>query len=153
LALEEARRDGGTVDLDECASAPGASVVDGARDQLLARTRLAEDEDGRVGLRDDLDLLEHVAERAAAADDALERLFSRDLTPRRDLLPCQVVIAPLHGLVEGKPVSDRHRDVVPPHVDDGNGSGGERVGLAAADLERTERQVSHHQWYAAEGAD
>jgi hypothetical protein len=43
--------------------------------------------------------------------------------------------------------------VVRHHVDDRNSGGCERVGLAAADLQRAERRVSHHEWCAAEGAD
>src|SRR5207253_6902046 len=48
LALQQAGGDGGAVELDERASAPGAQRVDQAADQLLARARLAPDEDGRV---------------------------------------------------------------------------------------------------------
>src|SRR5260370_277702 len=58
LALDEARRNGGAVDFDEGPLAAAAPVVNGACDQLLPRTRLAEDEDRRVGLRHDLYLLE-----------------------------------------------------------------------------------------------
>src|SRR3989454_7923637 len=52
LALQETRRDGGAIDLDEGSLAAAASVVNGARDQFLPRAGLAEHEHGRVGRRD-----------------------------------------------------------------------------------------------------
>src|SRR4029077_5565024 len=58
LALEQARWDGGAVHLDERALPAWAGVVDRAGNQLLSRPGLAEDEDGRVSRRHDLDLLQ-----------------------------------------------------------------------------------------------
>src|SRR5262249_44767058 len=46
LALQQAGRDGGAVDLDEGALAALSRVVDGTRDQLLAGSGLAQDEHG-----------------------------------------------------------------------------------------------------------
>src|SRR5262249_5635051 len=63
LALEQARRDGGAVDLDEGPVAAPARIVDGAGDQFLSRAGLAQEEHGRVGRRHDLDLVEDVSER------------------------------------------------------------------------------------------
>src|SRR2546427_10433989 len=57
LALQEPRRDGGAIDLDEGSLTAAASVVDGARDQFLPRAGLAEHEHGRVGRRDSRHLL------------------------------------------------------------------------------------------------
>jgi len=45
LALQEKLGERSAIDLDERAAAPGAGVVDGARDEILARSRLALDED------------------------------------------------------------------------------------------------------------
>src|SRR5262249_9408194 len=69
LALEQARRDGGAVDFDEGPMAAPARIVDGAGNQFLSRAGLAQEEDGRVGRRHDLDLVEDVSERRTVADD------------------------------------------------------------------------------------
>ena len=72
LALDERRRQRGAVDGDDRPVAPAAAVVEGPRDEVLARPRLAEEEDGRVGRGHLLDLAQHAAESGAAADDRLE---------------------------------------------------------------------------------
>ena len=51
---------------------PRAVVVDGARDDFLAGSGLARDEDRARRVRDGLEQLEHFAHRAAASDDAFE---------------------------------------------------------------------------------
>jgi hypothetical protein len=60
LALHQVLGDGGAVDLDEGPSLRGGVLVQGARDELLARAALARDEHrgGRVGdaLEDRVDL-------------------------------------------------------------------------------------------------
>ncbi len=71
LAFKQACRNRGAVALDERVRAPGAQMVHRARNELFARARLAADQDGRLGRRDQLDLIDEVAQRAAAADDAL----------------------------------------------------------------------------------
>ena len=55
-----------------------AGVVNRAGNQLLSRSGLAEDEDGRVSRRHDLDLLQRLAKTRAVADDR----------PRADALGC-----------------------------------------------------------------
>jgi hypothetical protein len=69
LALEEVRRDGSAVRLHERAPAL-APEVDGAGDKLLAGPSLSDDEDRRVGARDDLDLLQNPSQAGATTDDA-----------------------------------------------------------------------------------
>src|SRR3989449_2611890 len=51
LTLDQARGDGAAVDLHQRAVATGAAVVDGAGDQLLAGSSLAEDEHAGIGRR------------------------------------------------------------------------------------------------------
>src|SRR5262245_4110368 len=70
LALEQAPGDGGAVDLDERPVAAPAGIVDGAGSQFLSRARLPQEENGRVGRRYDLDLVENVSERHTITDDA-----------------------------------------------------------------------------------
>ena len=89
LRLQKVLVDGGAVDGLEHLVGAGALVVDGAGDQLLARARLAADEDGRVRARhledhlldrlhllrgrDDL-LVERVEARERAADGLQKRV-------------------------------------------------------------------------------
>src|SRR5262249_7059932 len=56
LALDQPRRDGAAVDLDQRAIPATAPGMDGPRDQLLAGASLARDEHGRVRGSDLLDL-------------------------------------------------------------------------------------------------
>src|SRR5262249_4054343 len=69
LALEQARGDGGTADLDEGLVAAPARIVDGARNQLFSRAGLAEEENRRVGRCHDLNLVQNVSQRRTVADD------------------------------------------------------------------------------------
>ncbi len=69
FAFDEVFRDGGAVQLDEDAVAAGTAGVDGACDQLLAATRLAEDQHPAVGRRHQLDLLAQRLDRDALAGD------------------------------------------------------------------------------------
>jgi hypothetical protein len=69
LTLEQARGDGRAIDLDERALAAPAGIVDGAGDQFLSRACFAEEENGRVSRRYDVDLVEDVPERLTIADD------------------------------------------------------------------------------------
>src|SRR5262249_9301030 len=62
LALQELARHRGAIDLHEGPAPSRGKMVDGARDQLLARARLAGDQDGDVdagGLADDLARFQH----------------------------------------------------------------------------------------------
>ena len=69
LALDQRRRERAAVDDDEPAVPPRAALVDSPGDELLAGARLAEQEHRGVGRRDLLDLVHHVAERIAPAND------------------------------------------------------------------------------------
>src|SRR5437899_13084213 len=51
FALDEAGRDGAAVDLDQGALPARAAAVDGTGDQLLARSRLTDDEHGGIAGR------------------------------------------------------------------------------------------------------
>ncbi len=72
LALENVRRDRAAVDRQEALVAPRAREVQRVGDQLLAGAALADDEDGRLGRRDQAHLLEEDFHLRRAADDALE---------------------------------------------------------------------------------
>ena len=69
LALEHAGRERGAVDRDERLVAVGGRAVDRARDQLLAGAGLAADQHRRARRRHRADLLPHVADRGALAED------------------------------------------------------------------------------------
>jgi hypothetical protein len=74
LALDQLRRDGGAVDLDERPLGPMRQPVDRTRDQLLAGPVLAGDQHARVGRCDLLDAVEQRADGEAAADDLVAAL-------------------------------------------------------------------------------
>src|SRR5262249_36918463 len=86
LTFEEAGRDGGAVELDEGTTAPGTERVDQATDQLLARSRLASDEDRRIRRGDALDQAEDLLERLTVADDSMERRDRRLLGERERVM-------------------------------------------------------------------
>src|SRR5205823_2595552 len=90
------------VDGDEGARGALAVVVYGARDQLLARARLAVDEDVGVGRRDLLDEAEDLLQRLRRADDLGEAVAPVQLAPERAVLAEQLALAQrvLHGLEE-----------------------------------------------------
>src|SRR5215210_3165684 len=84
---------GTAVDGDEGAVGAGAVVVDGARDQLLARARLAVDEDVRVRGRDLLDEAEDALQGLAGADNLGEAVAAVELAPERAVLAEQLALA------------------------------------------------------------
>ena len=71
LRLEQRLGNRRAVDLDERHVALRAAVVDGARDQLLARAGLAGDEDGALGLGHQLGAPDDLLHGPAAPDDAV----------------------------------------------------------------------------------
>jgi hypothetical protein len=78
LGLDELLGDRGAVDLDEGLRGPGAVLVDRTRDELLARPRLARDEDGRLRRRSERDRVLHATDRGRAPDHR-EPLLEREL--------------------------------------------------------------------------
>src|SRR5262249_12294277 len=79
LALDQAGRQGGAVDLDEGAVLATARRVDGAGDQLLAGARLAGEQHRGVGRRYAAHGVEDGQQRRAAADDLVEVVDRLDL--------------------------------------------------------------------------
>jgi hypothetical protein len=71
LAFEETGRDRRTVPLHEGIGSTRAQGVHRASDQLFPCAGLAANQHRRIGRRDHLDLLEHVSQRPAPADDPL----------------------------------------------------------------------------------
>src|SRR5262249_53434767 len=69
LALDQVRRDGGTVDFDEGSVTARAARVDGPRQELLADAGFAEDKHGGVGRRDVFYVAQHGGQRRTAAQD------------------------------------------------------------------------------------
>jgi len=109
LALEEPGRDRGAVELDERPLLAAGRLVDRAGDQLLAGAGLAPHEDGRVGRRHGLDVLEDLREPAALADDLAEVVV--ELALQVALLAGQLVLQPLDLEVRER-VRDRRRELV-----------------------------------------
>src|SRR5690606_37338878 len=84
LALDQLRRDGGAVDLDERSVGPPRQPMQRPGDELLAGTVLPGDQDPRIGRCDLLDPVEERADRVARADDLVPAL---DLIPQPRVLP------------------------------------------------------------------
>ena len=73
----------------------GAAAVQGAGDQLLARARLARDQDGGVGAGDAIDFLQHREERAALPDHLVELVLGPDFLLQVHVLGLQAVLQAL----------------------------------------------------------
>src|SRR6185503_20634226 len=71
LGVDELGRDRAAVDAHDRTAVARRARVDGARDDFLARTRLAEDEDRSVGRGDLLHALHDAAQAMIGADDRL----------------------------------------------------------------------------------
>ena len=90
LALDQGRRQGGAIDLDQRTLAAAAQPVERPGDELLTGAGLAQDQHRGVGGRDLLDLVEHLAHRFAGTDDLLE--VTLDLLLQIDVLGLQAVL-------------------------------------------------------------
>ena len=73
LAVDQLGRDRAAVDAHHRSVAAPRAIVERARDQLLARSGLAEEQHRHVGARDLLEPLHHAAQAAALADDRLDQ--------------------------------------------------------------------------------
>src|SRR5438876_2269562 len=152
LALEQPRRDGGAVDLDERPPSAPAQVVKGAGDQLLAGARLAADEHGRVGRRDRLRLVQHAFQRRGLTDDVLEVVLGADLVLEVDLLRGELVLE-LGDLLERERVLDREGDLARSGGQELRVAIGERLGAEPADAERPQPAVVHRERHTAHRLD
>ena len=77
FGLKQRIRNGRAVDLDEGPVAPPAGQVHGAREQLLARARLAQQQQqhGGLGLRHALQLAQRLQQRRQTANEPVARAF------------------------------------------------------------------------------
>src|SRR5213080_4804763 len=150
LTLEEPRRNGRAIDLDEGSLAAAASVVNGARDQFLPRAGLAEDEHGRVGRRDGLHVPNGVSERTALADDFPERVLGADLALEVEALLGEL-FRELSDLPERERVGDRHRDLAGHRLNHRNRLPREGIGLVVSDGQRAEPAVADDERDGADG--
>ncbi len=107
LAFEQAGGDGGAIQLDKGALAARAQPVDGARQQLLAGSRLALDQHGGIGRGHRLNLAQHVAQARALAHDVVEAVLDIDLFFEIFLFVGQAV-AQLGNLLKGQRIVHRH---------------------------------------------
>src|SRR5436305_601338 len=92
FAFQQTRRDRRAIQFNEGPVAARAEIVQGPRDQFLARARLAPDEHGRIGRRDRLDLSQDPPQRHALADDLLEVVLSADLFFQVHLLARELLL-------------------------------------------------------------
>src|SRR5690606_30080871 len=74
LGLEELRRERGAALRDESPVSSRTVEVDRARDQLLPRSALAEEEDGNRAIAEPFEDRDRLTHRRRAADDLIERV-------------------------------------------------------------------------------
>ena len=91
--------------------------MDRARDQLLSGAGLAQDQDGGIGRRHQIDLLERVPERAALPDDLLEVVDGLDLLLEVEILAVQLTQLLLRALAFLHVAQDEREERPPRHLD------------------------------------
>ena len=89
LGFEQRFRQRAAIDRHEPLIAPRAVVMDRARDQLLARARLARDQNRARRARDDFQHLEQLAHHGAGADQAFEAVARFELRAQIRVLGAQ----------------------------------------------------------------
>src|SRR5258707_8487808 len=72
FALQQIKRNGGTVQPYEGVSSARADIVNGVRDELLPSSGLAFDESSAISGRDHPNQVEYLSKRPACSDDALK---------------------------------------------------------------------------------
>jgi hypothetical protein len=100
LAFQDLLGDGGAVHGDHFLLAAQAVLVNGARDQLLARPAGPGDQHRSRGGRDLADALEDVAHDRGGAHQGSEAFLLRQRLPQRQVLAHHLL--PLHSLVHGE---------------------------------------------------
>src|SRR6202007_1590844 len=103
LTFEELAWDRSAVDLYQRTVAPQAPVVDGACDPLLSDASLAKDQNGGVGGRDHLDLLEYAMHSGTATQDRPVAGCSSDLFLQVCVLRLKALAQPV---IELDPLAD-----------------------------------------------
>ena len=149
LALEQACRNGGAVQLHERPRAAAAQIVDGSGDELLARAGFPLDEHGRVGGRDDLHLGEDVLQWTAGADDLLEVVLAANFVLEIQLLLVELFLE-LGDLTVGETILDGNRDLLCNLVEQLDLVPAERVLPEPSDIERAHDAIVRLKWNAAE---
>ena len=107
LRLDQIRRDGGAVDLDERPVRAATELMDGARDELLASAVFSVHEDAGVARRDLADERDHLLHRLASRDEVAERRVRSELLLQLPVLGRQLIL--LARLVQLRE-QERHLD-------------------------------------------
>ena len=95
LRGDQRRRDRGAVDIDEALRGSSGPFVDGARDDLLARPCLSQNQHCRIRGRHHRDFVQHRPQSGARPDD-VRKFARRTVRPSRPRLP-----GPSHPLLNG----------------------------------------------------
>src|SRR5271167_1656543 len=114
LAFQQSGWNGSAVHAHIAARAPGAEVVNGARDQLLPRARLTIEQDAGIRRRNNGDLLQHLLNGGALSDDAFEAVLRAEVRFQIQLL----VFDPAHvwKACSCKPFQICQRNSRVPHI-------------------------------------
>ena len=111
FALQQSRRNSRAVELDKGALIARAQAVNGARQQFFARARLALDQHRCVSRRHSLNLLKHLAQACAFANNVLKTVLKVDFFLQILLLLAQPV-AQIGNLAEDDGIAHRHGHLV-----------------------------------------
>src|SRR5215470_7978898 len=110
FALEKPGWNRGTVEFYEGARFAGTQIVNRARDQLLPGASLSVNQNGGIGGRDRLDLLQDPAQRLAPADDLLEFQLASDFVFEIQLLLSQLILQ-VRDFAKDPCIFDGNRDL------------------------------------------
>ncbi len=107
FAFEQPGGNGGTVEFYECPLLAPAVIVNGARNQLLSRTGIAQQQDGRIAQRDRFYQLQNVFQWGTRPNDLVKTHFAANLFFQIQLFLSQFVFK-LRDLAVGERVFNRN---------------------------------------------
>src|SRR4051794_39864728 len=110
LALYQASRNGGTIQLDKCAFTPRTETMDCSREQLLACTSLALNQDRGIRRCDSLNVLKNLLQSGTFPDDVFEIILQIQLVFQVLFFLFQLFLK-IGYLFERDCVVDSHRDL------------------------------------------
>src|SRR6266853_1270922 len=132
FAFEQPGGNGGAVEFDECPLLAPAMIVNGARNQLLPRTGIAQQQDGRIAQRDRFYQLQNVFQWGTRPDDLVKTHFAANLFFQIQLFLRKLVLES-GDLAVGKRVFHCNGDLPSDHGEKLSVVGAKRVSLPPAE--------------------
>src|SRR4029077_2431037 len=137
FALQQPRRDRGTVELHKRPVLAPAAVVDSARDQLFARARFAEQQHSRIAGCHRFDHIQNMPKPRTLTNDAFKVQLAADFLLEIDLFLRQTILK-IRDLGIGKRVFDTYGDLIRNLNQKGDFFFIERIFLVARDRQNPE---------------